>query len=470
MQATEAVFLSIRQLGELIRTQQLSVPDIVEVFLERLRTLGPQYNAVVTLTAERARRQAQQAAADIAAGHYRGPLHGIPYGAKDLLATAEGIPTTWGAAPFRQQCFDYDATVIRRLDQAGAILVAKLAMVELAGGMGYTQPHASFTGPGITPWNRQAWSGGSSSGSGAAVAAGLVPFAIGSETWGSIAVPAHNCGVTGLRPTYGRVSRFGAMALSWTLDKLGPLARCADDCALVLAAIAGPDPADPSASARPYVYDSQALRRPPFRLGVLMPGEEGVQEAVRANFTEALETLQPFVLCEAVELPELPYEAVMQTILDAEMASAFDDFMAQGGLAQLTAPESRQAAYARTMVLAKDYLRALRIRRHIARALDTLLSQYDALVAPTMAKVACPLTMDFPTYMAGRRREPLNTASNAAGLPAIFIPNGFGERGLPTGMQFVGRAWGENGLIAIAQTYQRTTAWHTAIPEDVKKL
>ncbi len=245
------VFMPIRELKTLVQTRQVSPVELAETFLARLETLGPQYNAVVTVTRERALQQARQAERDIAAGHYKGPLHGIPYGAKDLLATSGGIPTTWGAAPLRHQKFDYDATVVRKLAEAGAVLVAKLAMVELAGGMGYRQPHASFTGPGINPWDRTTWSGGSSSGSGAAVSAGLVPFAIGSETWGSILGPASHCGIAGLRPTYGRVSRYGAMALSWSLDKLGPLGLTADDCGLVLEAIAGADPLDPTTTNRP---------------------------------------------------------------------------------------------------------------------------------------------------------------------------------------------------------------------------
>ena len=216
--------------------------------LRRLETIGPKLGAVVTVTRERALAQAHRANQELLAGRDRGPLHGIPYGAKDLLAT-KGIPTTWGAEPLRGQVFDFDATVVRRLEEAGAVLVAKLAMVELAGGLGYNNPDASFTGPGRTPWNPDYWSGGSSSGPASAVAAGLVPFAIGSETSGSILTPAAFCGVTGLRPTYGLVSRHGAMALCWTLDKLGPLARGADDCALVLAAIAGADPADPTTGA-----------------------------------------------------------------------------------------------------------------------------------------------------------------------------------------------------------------------------
>ncbi|MBI4197919.1 MAG: amidase, partial [Chloroflexi bacterium] len=268
----QLVFLPVRQLSELVRTRRVSPVELAEGFLERLEELGPRYNAVVTVTRERAMRQARHAEAEIRARVYRGPLHGIPYGAKDLLATSEGIPTTWGAAPFRQQTFEEDATVVRRLEEAGAVLAAKLSMVELAGGMGYRQPNASFTGPGITPWGANAWSGGSSSGSGASVAAGLVPFAIGSETWGSILSPANNCGVAGLRPTYGRVSRHGAMALSWTLDKLGPLGLTADDCGLVLEAIAGYDAKDPSTAQRSFRYDVPTGRVAPgrrFRLGVL---------------------------------------------------------------------------------------------------------------------------------------------------------------------------------------------------------
>ena len=212
---------------------------------------------MVTITRDLALVEARAADAEIGAGRYRGPLHGIPYGVKDLLAT-RGIPTTWGAEPFRRQTFDYDATVVRKSREAGAVLVAKLAMVELAGGFNYNNADASFTGPGRTPWNTDYWSGGSSSGPGAAVAAGLVAFAIGSETSGSIITPAAFCGVSGLRPTYGRVSRHGAMALSWTLDKLGPMCRSADDCGLVLSAISGRDPLDPTTSRRTFTHPDRA--------------------------------------------------------------------------------------------------------------------------------------------------------------------------------------------------------------------
>ncbi|HEY6066650.1 MAG TPA: amidase, partial [Thermoanaerobaculia bacterium] len=234
-------FTPLRELAAKVRARQVSPVALAEEALARLESHGRKLNAVVTLAGDDAMAAAREAEAEIRRGRYRGPLHGIPYGAKDLLATKK-MPTTWGAAPYRDQQFAYDGTVIRKLADAGAVLVAKLSMVELAGGMGYNNADASFTGPGLNPWNVKFWSGGSSSGPGSAVAAGLVPFAIGSETVGSIITPAAFSGVTGLRPTYGLVSRHGAMALCWALDKLGPLARSADDCALVLGAIAGKDP------------------------------------------------------------------------------------------------------------------------------------------------------------------------------------------------------------------------------------
>jgi aspartyl-tRNA(Asn)/glutamyl-tRNA(Gln) amidotransferase subunit A len=246
-------YCTIRELGGMLRRREVSAVELTKHFLDRLEKIGPRFNAVVSVTRELALAQAVEAQRKFDGGIDGGALQGIPYGAKDLLATA-GIPTSWGAAPLRDQVFDYDATVITKLREAGAVLCAKLAMVEIAGGMGYRQANASFTGPGLTPWSPDSWSGGSSAGSGSAVAAGLVPFAIGSETSGSIMTPSSYCGVTGLRPTYGRVSRHGAMALSWTLDKLGPMAHTADDCGLVLAAIAGRDPADSSSADQVRCY------------------------------------------------------------------------------------------------------------------------------------------------------------------------------------------------------------------------
>jgi aspartyl-tRNA(Asn)/glutamyl-tRNA(Gln) amidotransferase subunit A len=457
-----AVFASVRRLGEALRARRVSPVALAETFLERLERLGPRYNAVVTLTRDRALAEARRAEEDIAAGRWRGPLHGIPYGAKDLLATA-GIPTTWGAAPLRHQTFDFDATVIERLRAAGAVLVAKLAMVELAGGMGYRQPNASFTGPGISPWADDAWSGGSSSGSGSAVAAGLVPFAIGSETWGSILSPAAYCGVSGLRPTYGRVSRHGAMALCWTLDKLGPLALTADDCGLVLDAIAGPDRHDPSAVDRPFAYDAGETSGRRFRFGIVRGVADEAEAPVQAAFAQSLPTLQKIGTVQEVTLADLPYEAITRTILFAEASSAFEDLIESGGLAELTAPEDRHTAYARDAILAKDYIKALRLRGVVMREADRVLSTVDALVAPARWTTAPPLGHEFPD-LHRPARDPMGAIGNVAGLPAVAVPNGFSERGLPTSLQFMGRAWEENTILAAARAYQSITDWHLRRP------
>jgi aspartyl-tRNA(Asn)/glutamyl-tRNA(Gln) amidotransferase subunit A len=456
------VFLPVRELAALLAARALSPVELATACLDRLERLGPRYNAVVTLTPERALAAARRAEAEIAAGRRRGPLHGIPYGAKDLLGVA-GHPTTWGAAPFRSQTFDADATVIRRLDEAGAVLCAKLAMVELAGGMGYRQPHASFTGPGVNPWSPDAWSGGSSSGSGAAVAAGLVPFALGSETWGSILGPAAFCGVSGLRPTYGRVSRHGAMALAWTLDKIGPLGLTADDLGLVLEAIAGPDPADPSAAPRSFVYAGEDGGRR-FRFGVLRGATDGAEPEVARSFAEALAVLEDFGEVEEVSLPDLPWEAATRTILLVEAQSAFEDLVDSGRLAELTAPEDRVLPYAREGILARDYIKAQRIRAVMAREADRLLSRLDALVAPGRSQVAPPIDREFRSALGGAARDVMGAVGNGAGLPAVAVPSGVGARGLPASLSFMGRAFEENTVLAAARAYQARTGWHRRHP------
>jgi aspartyl-tRNA(Asn)/glutamyl-tRNA(Gln) amidotransferase subunit A len=461
--SVDPVFLPLRALAEHVRAGRISPVDLAEIFLGRLEKLGPRYNSVVTVTRERALAEARRAESEITAGRYRGPLHGIPYGAKDLLATGGGIPTSWGAAPFRDQQFAEDATVIRRLEAAGAVLCAKLAMIELAGGMGYRQPVASFTGPCMTPWSREAWSGGSSSGSGAAVSAGLVPYAIGSETWGSILSPAGNCGVTGLRPTYGRVSRHGAMALCWTLDKLGPLALTADDCGLVLEAVAGVDPADPTTDARAYRYTTGERGRR-FRFGIVAGALEGCTDDMRAAFDGSLAVLRDMGTVEEVALPDLPWEAATRIILQAEAASAFEDLIESGGIAGLTAPEDRYTPYARDVILAKDYVKAMRIRGVMAREADRLLARFDALVAPGRQAVASPIDQEFRSGSRGTARDIMGAVGNGAGLPAIIVPNGVGDRGLPTSLQFLGRAWEENALLAAATAYQARTDWHRRHP------
>lgn len=447
---------SISELGALLRRGETTPTALARHVLQRLETEGRALNAVAALLPERALREAAHAEVELAAGHDRGPLHGIPYGAKDLLA-AVGAPTTWGAAPFRDQVFDEDATVVARLEAAGAVLVAKLAMVELAGGMGYEQPNASLTGPGINPWNRAAWAGGSSSGSGSAVGGGLLPFAIGSETHGSITTPSAYCGVSGLRPTYGRVSRHGAMALCWTLDKLGPMCRSAEDCGLVLAAIAGHDPRDPTSAAR--AFGSPGPRQAgSFRLGVLAGATDGAQPEVAANFARSLDLLRGFATLEEVALPEFPYAAVVQVIIAAEASAAFDQFLTAGRAADLTAPECRVKPYGYETVSARDYLRAMRIRRRISAAMAELTAGYDALVSPTLPVVATPLDQPFAAGGA-RRGVPITSAANLAGLPAVSVPNGFGERGLPTALQFTGRAWSEARLLTFAAAYQERDPW-----------
>ena len=363
---SDLVFQPVRELSELVRTRRVSSVELAETFLDRLEKLGSQFNAVVTVTRELALEQARRADEEIGRGEYRGPLHGIPYGAKDLLAT-KGIPTTWGAAPLREQVFDYDATVIRKLQDAGAVLVAKLAMVELAGGMGYETTDAAFTGPGLNPWDPSRWAGGSSSGSGAAVAAGLAPFAIGSETWGSILVPGSFCGVAGLRPTYGRVSRHGAMALSWSMDKLGPLCLTADDCGLVLDAIAGPDTLDPTATSRQYRYDGPGAPAGPMRLCVPEDAAAGCDDDTRANFEAALTALEDVADISEIPLPDYPYEAVAYIILSAEVASALEDFVDDGKASELADRSGLFGPYAGRAVLATEYLKALRLRGVIAK-------------------------------------------------------------------------------------------------------
>ena len=466
MAGNSVVFASVRELGEMVRGRQVSAVELAETFLDRLEKIGPRYNAVVTVTRDRALEQARRADAETAAGRYRGPLHGIPYGAKDLLATSGGIPTTWGAAPFRDQVFDYDATVVRRLEEAGAVLAAKLSLVELAGGMGYEPAESAFNGPGINPWDTERWAGGSSSGSGSAVCAGLVPFAIGSETWGSIVGPSSYCGVAGLRPTYGRVSRYGAMALSWTFDKLGPLCLSADDCGLVLDAIAGPDPDDPTTSEREYRYDpGPAGRR--FRLA-LIAGSPPADDDVQANFEQALADMGDVADVEEIMLPDLPYEAVARTISGAEIGSAFDDLAASGGLSGLTAPEGRFEPYARDAILAVDYLRALRLRAEIGRRVDSALALYDALAAPATRTVATPIARDFERGEDGEKPpDVVGAIGNACGLPAVVVPSGFSREGLPTGIEFVGRAYDENAALAVARAYQERTGWRLRRPPGV---
>ena len=458
-------FLTVRELSARLRSRQITSTELVTGCLERLDRLGPRYHAVVTPMRAPALEEAKAADKDIAAGRIRGPLHGIPWGAKDLVAT-RGVPTTWGAAPYRDQVFDYDATAVEKLRAAGAILVAKLAMVELAGGMGYNHADASFTGPGLTPWNTGFWSGGSSSGPGAAVAAGLVPFALGSETSGSILTPSAFCGITGLRPTYGRVSRHGAMALCWTLDKLGPMTRTVDDAALVLAAIAGQDPRDESTVSRRFAYPRRSEPERRLRIGVPKGVVEQVQPAVRENFEKSIATMaQVGEVTRDVEWPDFPWGPSVSAIVSAEGASAFRELIESGRVAELTCPADRTGGYSGLLLPAIDYLHAMRLRRPMKRAVAKLFERFDVIASPTRATVAYPADRNFEdAYPGVSGGPPLIPAGNLCGLPALCVPNGFGENGLPTSMAFMGPAFSEETLVSIGNAYQSRTDWHTRRP------
>jgi aspartyl-tRNA(Asn)/glutamyl-tRNA(Gln) amidotransferase subunit A len=462
-------FLPVRELASRIRAKKLSPVELATGCLDRLEKLGPKYNAVVTVMRESALAEAKQAEKEIGSGKNKGLLHGIPYGVKDLLAT-KNAPTTWGAAPYKDQHFDYDATVVEKLRAAGAVLCAKLAMVELAGGMGYNNADASFTGPGLTPWNTSFWSGGSSSGPGAAVAAGLVPFAIGSETSGSILTPSAYSGVTGLRPTYGLVSRHGAMALCWSLDKLGPMGRSADDVALVLAAIAGRDEKDESSSTRGFTYDPKAKTNgKPIRIGVPKGCVEKVQPAVRDNFEAAIASMKGTIeVTRDVEFPtDLPWGAV-GTIVGAEGAAAFLDLIEAGRVKELKCPRDQRGGYAATLIPAVDYIQAMRARRPMKRAMAKLYEKFDALATPTRGTVAYPIGKNFEDVYPGiDSGPPLIAAGNLCGLPAIALPNGMGENGLPTSMAFMGPAFSEHTLVRLGAAYQSHTDWHLKRPPAV---
>jgi aspartyl-tRNA(Asn)/glutamyl-tRNA(Gln) amidotransferase subunit A len=330
--------------------------------------------------------------------------------------------------------------------------VAKLAMIEIAGGLGYRQANATFTGPGRNPWNLNRWAGGSSSGSGAAVGAGLVPFAIGTETSGSIMTPAGFCGVTGFRPTIGTVISRGAMALTWTMDKIGPMARTAEDCRAVLQVIRNQSP------------DTAPHGKKPFRLGVLSDAVTKVQPEVQANFETSRKILEQFATLADVQLPDLPYGSVASILISCEMAAAFEDLAKSGKVWEMTAEEDRWGLYSALTIPAKDYINSLRIRGIIQRELDAALAPFDAVISPTLPTVAYPIDQPWDEYRKGLAGSQIGVASNVAGIPAISIPNGFGEDNLPTGLQFVGRASSDQTLLDIAVAFQQATDWHERTP------
>ncbi|HEY54586.1 MAG TPA: amidase [Caldilineae bacterium] len=435
----ELAFWPVHRLAGLIRTRQISAAALTELYLERLKRFDPQLQCVITLTEELAREQAQRADAEIAAGRYRGPLHGIPWGAKDLLAV-RGYPTTWGATPYREQVIDMDATVVQRLEAAGAVLVAKLSMGALAWG------DVWFGGTTKTPWDLKQGASGSSAGSGAATAAGLVGFAIGTETWGSIVSPATRNGVSGLRPTFGRVSRHGAMALSWSMDKIGPMCRSVQDCALVFQAIHGPDASDPTVVDRPFVWPRTVdLAR--LRIGYVADAFES-DYAGRDNDLRTLDALRALGAdLIPIQLPAFPSDA-LQIILTVEAAAAFDE-LTRTNRDDLLVRQSNDAwpnvfRQAR-LIPAVEYIQANRIRTQLMQAMAELMDEIDVYVAPSIETDNLLLT-------------------NLSGHPAVVVPNGFSAAGLPTSITFTGGLFEEELALAVARICQDATDFHQQHP------
>lgn len=465
-------FATVSELNAALQAREISSKELAKIFGKRLDSIGPQYNALALSLrkTKQSRRAAKDADDDLKRQRFRGPLQGIPYGVKDLLSVA-GHPTTWGAKPFQDQVFDYDAAVVKRLSSKGGVLIGKLSMIELAGGGGYSSASASLQGPGLNPWNKSYWSGGSSSGSGIAVAAGLVPYALGSETSGSILTPACFCGVSGLRPTYGLVSRAGAMALSWTLDKIGVLARCADDCGLVLQGIAGGDDDDPGSAHKNFYYTPQYYRQfSDMKIGYSeIDFAEWPDEALRPAFAKALSVVKSF--CPQMvetKIPDFPYGPVIGAIIDSEGASAFEQFIRSGRVDQLADQSQIDGLKASLTYTALDYLKAMRIRTQIRAAFNELFAGVDLLIAPT--KFSLPDRSDQPFDETPPKHPSqkglgagLVPATNLAGLPAMSIPCGF-VNGLPIGLQIVGPVFSENRIIAFGREFQARTDFHKQHP------
>ena len=449
-EAIEALaFQPVTALSLLLERREITSTDLTRMYLNRLRRYGDRLNCVITLTEELALAQAAEADREIRAGRYRGPLHGIPWGAKDLLAT-RGVRTTWGAKPYEFQIIDSDATVVQRLQEAGAVLVAKLSMGALAqGGVWFGRSTRN-------PWDVSRSSSGSSAGPASATAAGLVGFSLGTETLGSIISPSAACGVTGLRPTYGRVSRHGAMALSWTMDKIGPMCRSAEDCALVFNAIYGSDGRDETVVDAPFEWDAEfqpAQLRVAYVASELDEAPDGASAAQRRSWSgqravlrEALDTLRDAgITPEPIELPEFPADA-LRLILDAEAATAFDDLTRSRGIDELTRqgpgawPNRFRSA---RFIPAVEYIRAQRARTLLMREMANVMSHYDAFLSPTLSRSL--------------------TITNLTGHPALALKAGFQE-GLPVALMITGRPYQEGTVLQLAAVYEEATPWNTMHP------
>lgn len=446
----EVAFYTATQLGELIRTKQIAPVELTKMYLARLKRYSPKLLNVVTLTEDLAMAQAEQAEREIKRGKYRGPLHGIPCGVKDLFAT-KGIKTTWGAEPFRDQMIDYDATVVERLREAGAVLLAKLSMGALAQGGRW------FAGVTRNPWQPEedrVGSSGSSAGSASTTSAGLVGFSIGTETLGSIMSPSSRCGVTGLRPTYGRVSRYGAMGLSWTMDKIGPICRSAEDCAIVLEAIYGPDERDITVGDVPFSFDA-TMPLAKMRIGYLKaefePGTGNNQQNSDQRtkmYQEALAALRKAgANLQPIELPKFSTQS-LRIILTAEAATAFDDITRDGRVNQLSGqspgdwPNTFRSA---RFIPAVEYIRAQRARTLLMREMDKLMASWDVFVSPAPGSASLIVT-------------------NLTGHPAVCVPCGF-INNLPQAIMFTGNLYDEGAPLRVAHAYQQTTEWHLMHPK-----
>jgi len=467
----DVFFASISELSAKLRAKEFSAVELTRAFCDRLETIGARHNALALSLRREALQKARDVDGDLKRQRTRGPLQGIPYGAKDLLAVKKH-PTTWGSRVFAGQVFDDDSTVIKKLDSAGAILIGKLSMIELAGGPTYSSAAASLTGATLNPWDRSRWAGGSSSGPGAAVAAGLVAFALGSETSGSILTPSAYCGITGFRPTYGLVSRHGAMALAWTLDKIGPMCRSADDCALVLHEIAGADPEDSGSARKGFPYSPQFDRKvTDFTIGYAPADFERVPSDARGAFQGALEAVKALgVKLKEVEIPDFPYGALVTTVISAEAASIFEDFIRSGQVDQMADRGQAAGLKAALEIPAVDYLKAMRIRSLVRQAFRDLFVNVDLLLAPARDQPAPPVAGILVRGPAigesggGRGLRDIIPAGNLAGLPAISLPCGFAGGVLPLGISIIGRPFFDNHVIGVGRAFQAHTDWHRRRP------
>lgn len=435
----DLAFYSVRDLGELIRTHQVTSRQLTELALDRLKKYDPDLHCVITLTEDLALMQADKADQEIAQGIYRGPLHGIPYGAKDLFAV-RGYKTTWGAMPYKDQVINEDAAVIQKLEDAGAVLVAKLSLGALAWG------DVWYGDTTRNPWDLTQGSSGSSAGSAAAVSAGLVPFALGTETWGSIVSPSTRCGDTGLRPTFGRVSRTGAMALSWSMDKIGPICRTVEDCAIVFEAIHGPDDIDQTVVDLPFNYDYD-IDITKLRVGYLKDDFENDTVFTKQNEATLAKLREMGVQLIPIELPDMPVDP-MQVILSAEAATAFDE-LTRSNRDSLMVRQIKNAwpnvFRSSRFIPAVEYIQANRMRYILIQKMAELMDNIDVYIAPSFEGNNLFVT-------------------NLTGHPCVVLPNGFDEDEHPTSITFIGRLYDEGTLLAFAKKYQDATDFYLKHP------